>query len=47
MGEEVEKVMGMVGKVERMEEEVGKKEGNGVSVKVELQGECFGGIWGD
>jgi predicted metalloprotease len=42
----VQHLLGISGKVESQRRRVGEVEGNALSVKLELQADCFAGVWG-
>ena len=46
VGHHVQNLLGILPKVHRMQQQVGKKEANALSVKLELQADCYAGIWG-
>ena len=46
VGHHVQNLLGTLPQVHRMQQQVGKKEANALSVKLELQADCFAGIWG-
>lgn len=46
VGHHVQNLLGILPKVHKMQQQVGKKEANALSVKLELQADCFAGIWG-
>lgn len=45
VGHHVQTLMGTAGKVRDLQSRVSKKEGNALSVKMELQADCYAGIW--
>ena len=46
VGHHVQNLLGISGKVDAMRQRVSKTEYNALSVRVELQADCFAGIWG-
>ena len=46
VGHHVQNLLGISGKVDAMRQRVSKAEYNALSVRVELQADCFAGIWG-
>lgn len=46
VGHHVQNVIGVLPQFNRMRQSMGKVEANKMSVKVELQADCFAGIWG-
>jgi hypothetical protein len=46
VGHHVQHLLGISGKVESQRRRVGEVEGNALSVKLELQADCFAGVWG-
>lgn len=46
VGHHVQNLLGIEQKVRQMQQRVGKREQNQLSVKMELQADCFAGIWG-
>lgn len=46
VGHHVQNLMGITGKVDAMRQRVSAAEYNALSVRVELQADCFAGIWG-
>ena len=46
VGHHVQNLLGILPKVHQMQQQAGKKEANALSVKLELQADCFAGIWG-
>lgn len=46
VGHHVQNLMGISGKVEQLRGRVSKVEYNQLSVKLELQADCFAGVWG-
>jgi len=45
VGHHVQNLLGVSGKVHRMKQQVGKAEANQLSVRLELQADCFAGVW--
>lgn len=45
VGHHVQKQLGILDKVSRLQRQVGKAEANQLSVRLELQADCFAGIW--
>jgi predicted metalloprotease len=45
VGHHVQNLLGVSGEVRRMQQGVGEVEGNRLSVKLELQADCFAGVW--
>ena len=45
IGHHVQNQLGISGKVDRMRQRAGEAEGNQLSVRLELQADCFAGIW--
>ncbi len=46
VGHHVQNVIGVLPQFNRMRRQMGKVEANRMSVKVELQADCFAGVWG-
>ncbi len=46
VGHHVQYLMGTAEKVRRLQRQVSEREGNALSVKMELQADCFAGVWG-
>jgi predicted metalloprotease len=46
VGHHVQHLLGISGKVQAQRQRVGEVEGNALSVKLELQADCFAGVWG-
>ena len=46
VGHHVQGLLGIEGQVTRMRQRVGEAEGNALSVRLELQADCFAGVWG-
>lgn len=47
IGHHVQNLLGISDKVQMMRRRVGKTEGNQLSVRLELQADCFAGVWGN
>ncbi|MEX2149447.1 MAG: neutral zinc metallopeptidase [Steroidobacteraceae bacterium] len=47
VGHHVQNLLGISGRVQEMRQRVGQAEGNQLSVRVELQADCFAGLWGN
>jgi len=47
VGHHVQNLLGISGRVQEMRQRVGEIEGNQLSVRVELQADCFAGLWGN
>jgi len=45
VGHHVENVLGILPKVQQMQQRVGRKEANALSVRVELMADCLAGVW--
>lgn len=45
VGHHVENVLGILPKVQNMQQRVGRKEANNLSVRVELMADCLAGVW--
>ena len=45
IGHHVQNLLGISGKVHAMKGQLSKAEGNALSVKLELQADCFAGVW--
>ena len=45
VGHHVENLLGILPKVQQMQQQVGRKEANGLSVRVELMADCLAGVW--
>ncbi|MDM0115914.1 neutral zinc metallopeptidase [Variovorax sp. J22R133] len=45
IGHHVQDELGITGKVDQMRGRVSQREGNALSVRVELQADCFAGVW--
>lgn len=46
VGHHVQNVMGIAEKVRRLQRQASEREGNALSVRIELQADCFAGVWG-
>jgi uncharacterized protein len=46
VGHHVQNLLGIEGQVRKARERVGQREGNRLSVRLELQADCFAGVWG-
>lgn len=46
VGHHVQTVLGTIQKVNQMQQRVSKREANALSVKLELQADCYAGVWG-
>jgi len=46
VGHHVQGLLGIEGQVTRLRQRVGEAEGNALSVRLELQADCFAGVWG-
>lgn len=46
VGHHVQTLLGTIQKVNQMQQRVGKREANALSVKLELQADCYAGVWG-
>ncbi|AMC33420.1 KPN_02809 family neutral zinc metallopeptidase [Janthinobacterium sp. B9-8] len=46
VGHHVQNISGISGKVHQKQQQVSKKQANALSVKLELQADCFAGVWG-
>lgn len=46
VGHHVQNLMGIAEKVNRLQRQVSETEGNALSVRMELQADCFAGVWG-
>lgn len=46
VGHHVQKLLGISSKVQAMRQRAGETEGNRLSVRLELQADCFAGVWG-
>ncbi len=47
VGHHVQNLLGISGRVQEMRQRVSQAEGNQLSVRVELQADCFAGLWGN
>jgi predicted metalloprotease len=45
VGHHVQNLLGISGKVEQMRQNMSKRDANAMSVRVELQADCFAGVW--
>ena len=45
VGHHVQNLLGITGKVEQMRQSMSKRDANALSVRVELQADCFAGVW--
>jgi uncharacterized protein len=45
VGHHVQNLLGITGKVEQMRQSMSKRDANAMSVRVELQADCFAGVW--
>jgi predicted metalloprotease len=45
VGHHVQNLLGISGKVEQMRQSMSKRDANALSVRVELQADCFAGVW--
>lgn len=45
VGHHVQNLLGISGKVDRMRERASETEANAISVRLELQADCFAGVW--
>ncbi len=45
VGHHVQNLLGISGKVQQMRESMSKRDGNALSVRTELQADCFAGVW--
>src|SRR5574343_1240016 len=46
VGHHVQNLLGIADKVHQARQQVGKAEGNALSVRMELQADCLAGVWG-
>ena len=46
VGHHVQNLLGISGRVQEMRQRVGEVESNQLSVRIELQADCFAGLWG-
>ena len=46
VGHHVQNVLGVAEKVHRLQRQVSQAEGNALSVRMELQADCYAGVWG-
>ncbi|MFO1465757.1 MAG: neutral zinc metallopeptidase [Steroidobacteraceae bacterium] len=47
VGHHVQNLLGVTDQAERAQQAAGRREGNHVSVEVELQADCFAGVWAE
>lgn len=47
VGHHVQNLLGISEQVQRMQAQSGREEANAVSVRLELQADCFAGVWGN
>lgn len=47
VGHHVQNLLGISGKVQSLRQRASEEEGNRLSVKLELQADCFAGVWGN
>ncbi len=45
VGHHVQDLMGTLGKAEQLQARAGQTEGNAIQVKIELQADCYAGVW--
>jgi len=45
VGHHVQNLLGTSGKVSRLQRQAGRKQANALSVKLELQADCYAGVW--
>jgi predicted metalloprotease len=45
IGHHVQNLLGISGKIHAMKQQMGQAEGNALSVRLELQADCFAGVW--
>src|SRR5205085_2229879 len=45
VGHHVQNLLGITGKVKQMRQSMSKRDANALSVRVELQADCFAGVW--
>ena len=45
MGHHIENLLGILPKVQRAQQQSGRAEANGLSVRVELMADCLAGVW--
>lgn len=45
IGHHVQKLLGIMDQVQRLQQRLGKKQANALQVRVELQADCFAGVW--
>lgn len=46
VGHHVQTITGTIGKVHEAQQRLGQREANALSVKLELQADCYAGVWG-
>ena len=46
VGHHVQNLLGIAEKVHQLQSQAGRDEGNALSVRLELQADCFAGVWG-
>jgi predicted metalloprotease len=46
VGHHVQNLLGIAEKVHQLQSQAGRAEGNALSVRLELQADCFAGVWG-
>ena len=46
VGHHVQNLLGISGEVQRLQQRVGQQQANQLSVRLELQADCFAGVWG-
>ena len=46
VGHHVQNLLGIAEKITRLQRQASQAEGNALSVRVELQADCFAGVWG-
>ena len=47
VGHHIQNLLGISGRVQEMRQRVGEVESNQLSVRIELQADCFAGLWGN
>jgi len=45
IGHHVQKLLGIMDQVQRLQQRLGKRQANALQVRVELQADCFAGVW--
>jgi len=45
IGHHVQNLLGVTGKVQQMQKQMSKRDANALSVRTELQADCFAGVW--